>query len=147
MKEMIEKDIDGEQYSFYQLGAIKSHNLLLKIGKIVGPALGALQDVEEEESILDAKIDLTAILEGIFDKADEKTLEGIIVTLCSQITHNGENGTGPLKSIEIIDLHFKGRLPSMYKVLYTALEAQYSDFLGGGGILGKLKAKSKKRKS
>ena len=149
MKEEVKKEIDGFDYTFYQLGALKSHSLLLKIGKIVGPAFGAMANSQGEDekglsSLLDSKIDLQKVIEELMERADEKVIESIITTLGSQIhyTDNDDDG-GVLNNNTIIDQHFKGRLQSMYKVLYAALEVQYSDFLGEGGILANIQTKAK----
>lgn len=149
MKEETKKEIDGFEYTFYQLGAIKSHNLLRKIGKILGPALGEMVNSAKDSdkaglaSLLNSEIDFKSVIDGFFDRADEKTLESIIITLGSQIHYTDGGNGGELKSSDIIDLHFKGRLQSMYKVLYAALEVQYSDFLGEGGILANIQLKAK----
>ena len=42
--------------------------------------------------------------------------------------------------IELIDLHFTGALPRMYKVMIAALGAQYGDFLAEGGIVENIKS-------
>jgi len=135
-KEVIERQIDEETYTFYQMGAIKSHNLLRKIGAIVAPVFGALGDIaDEKKGILDADIDLKNILETLFERATEKEVENIILTLLSQVHHNG---TGHLKNQAIIDEHFKGRIAHMYKVAYAAFEEEYSDFFGEGGMFANI---------
>jgi len=130
-REVIEKEIDDEVYKFHQMGAIKSHNLLRKIASILGPVLGSLGSIDDN-NILDADVDLKIAIETLFDRASESELEKIIVTLLSQTHHSG---TGHLKDQAKIDTHFKGRLAHMYKVVYAAFEAEYSDFFGEGGIL------------
>jgi len=138
-RETIERDIDGEIYTFYQLGAIKSHNLLRRIGAILAPVLGALAN-NSGTSILDNDVDLKAVIEALFDKLTESEGEGIILSLLSQVHHNG---VGNLKNKEIVDNHFKGRLPHMYKVVYAAFEEEYSGFFGDGGILASISQKVK----
>jgi hypothetical protein len=135
-REITEREIDGETYEFYQLGAIKSHNLLRKIGAIVAPVLGALAGNKDGgKSVLDAEIDLESVLNSLFEKATEAEVESIIVSLLSQVHHNG---TGHLKNKDVIDQHFKGRLGHMYKVVYAAFEEEYSDFFGEGGMFANI---------
>ena len=147
MKNEDERIIDDETYTFYQMGAIKSHSLLLKIVKIVGPAFGEMVDSTDKdgtgkdgiEGLLDADIDMTAVMEGLFERADESTVLKIITTLLNQVIHSG---TGELKTEAIIDTHFKGKLPHMYKVVFASAEVQYGDFFAEGGILDNLKSKA-----
>jgi len=133
-REEIKKEIDGETYSFHQMGAIKSHNLLRKIGAIVAPIFGALSNADGEESILDADIDLKNVIETLFDRATESEVETILVTLLSQVHHHG---VGQLDKTKI-DIHFKGNIYRMYKVAYAAFEEEYSDFFGEGGMFANI---------
>lgn len=148
MRNEEERTIDDEEYTFYQLGALKSHSLLLKIAKIIGPVFGEMVNSTEGDgkkegldALLDANIDLSTIIDGLFERADESTVNKIMLTLLSQVTHNGDDGVGALKKDAIIDNHFMGRLPHMYKVVLAAAEVQYGDFFAEGGILDNLKAK------
>lgn len=144
-----EKRIDDETYTFYQMGAIKSHGLLLKIVKIVGPAFGEMVDSSDKgglDALIDADIDMGAIIKGLCDRADETVVLNVILALLSQVTHDSgsgnESGTGNLKSEATVDTHFMGRLPHMYKVVLAAAEVQYGDFFAEGGILDSFKAKA-----
>jgi hypothetical protein len=145
-REETEKEIDGIKYTFCQLGAIKAHRLLLKLGKIVGPAIGAMANTGDGvKGLLGADIDLEDVLDSLFERADEATIDSILVTLGSQIHYakTEDQKGGVLNTIDLIDLHFTGRLPSMYKVMIAALGAQYGDFLEEGGIVENIKAKIK----
>ena len=141
MRKTEERDIDGENYEFHQLGAIKAHSLLLKVGKIIGPTFGEMADSSENgiEGLLDADVDLGSIIEGLFSRADDKVVLDVITTLLSQVIHHGVGG---LKNETIIDEHFAGRLPHMYKVVLASAEVQYGDFFAEGGMLSNLKPKA-----
>lgn len=141
-REVVDKEIDGHSYKFGQLGALKSHRVLFKITKVVGPAFGALGDsmkgVDSLESILDADVDFQSVIEKFFDNAEESIVEEIIETMLKQVAHFGEDGkegVGQLDTSAKIDLCFSGRLPSMYKVVFAALAVEYGGFLGEGGML------------
>lgn len=139
-RKMEEKRIDEEEYEFRQLGAIKAHSLLLKLGKIIGPTFGEMADSSDDGigGLLDADINLGSMMEGLFERAEEAVVLNIITTLLSQVIHHG---TGHLKSEAIIDEHFAGRLPHMYKVVLASAEVQYGDFFAEGGMLSNLKSK------
>ncbi|MCK5603281.1 hypothetical protein KAR91_15465 [Candidatus Pacearchaeota archaeon] len=140
MRKTEEREIDGESYEFHQLGAIKAHSLLLKVGKIIGPTFGEMADSSKGgiEGLLDADIDLGSVIQGLFERADDKIVLGVITTLLSQAIHHG---VGCLQNEAIVDEHFAGRLPHMYKVILASAEVQYGDFFAEGGMLSNLKSK------
>ncbi len=141
-RESTTKMIDGEEYSFYQLGAVKSNKLLWRLKRIVGPSLaGMLNGVKEAkgiESLLNADVDFEEILNGFYERATEAEVEYVTSTLLSQVHHSGE---GALDSEGKIDKHFTGALSRMYKVLWEALKHEYADFLGESGIAVNLSKK------
>lgn len=147
-RELVKKEIDGHEYQFGQLGALKSHRVLFKIAKVIGPAFGALGDsmkgVKEGESILDADVDFKSVIEKFFDNAEEAVVEEVIVTMLKQVAHfgkGGEEGVGSLDTTDQVNLCFSGRLPSMYKVVFEALSVEYGDFLADGGMLESISRK------
>jgi hypothetical protein len=142
-KETTSKTIDGEEYTFHQLGAVKSNKLLWRLKRIVGPSLAALLNGAEKdkgkgkglESILNSKVDFEEILNGFYERATEAEVEYVTSTLLSQVMHSGD---GALDDNGKIDKHFTGALSRMYKVLWEALKHEYSDFLGESGIVANL---------
>ena len=141
-KETTSKTIDGEEYTFHQLGAVKSNKLLWRLKRIVGPSLAALLNGAGKdkglESILNSEVDFEEILNGFYERATETEVDYVTSTLLSQVHHSG---VGPLDNNGKIDLHFTGALSRMYKVLWEALKHEYSDFLGEGGIVASLSKK------
>jgi hypothetical protein len=140
-RESTTKIIDGETYEFLQLGAVASNKLLWRLKRIVGPALaGMLNGTKGEgiESILESDVDFESILNGFYERATEAEVDYVTSTLLSQVHHSGD---GALDSSGKIDIHFKGALSRMYKVLWEALKHEYSDFLGESGIVASLSKK------
>lgn len=140
-REITTKVIDGEEYEFYQLGAVASNKLLWRLKRIVGPSLAGLFNGakgEGLESIMDSDVDFEEILNGFYERATEAEVDYVTSTLLSQITHSGD---GALDSSGKIDKHFTGHLSRMYKVLWEALKHEYADFLGEGGIVASLSKK------
>lgn len=139
-KESTTKTIDDEEYTFHQLGAVKSNKLLWRLKRIVGPSLAALLNGAGKdkglESILNSEVDFEEILNGFYERATEAEVDYVTSTLLSQVIHTGD---GNLSDSGKIDIHFTGALSRMYKVLWEALKHEYSDFLGEGGIVASLK--------
>jgi hypothetical protein len=141
-REEMTKSINGEEYTFYQLGAIQSNKLLWRIKRILGPSLiGMLNKASGEglESLLDADVDLESVANSFYERATEGEVDFIINRLLSQVTHKG---VGSLDKEATIDEHFKGELARMYKVLWEAFKHEYSDFFPDGGIINSLKSKA-----
>lgn len=135
------KTIDGEEYTFCQLGAVASNKLLWRLKRIIGPSLaGLLNGAKGEglESIMDSDVDFEEILNGFYERATEAEVEYVTSTLLSQVAHSGD---GALDSNGKIDKHFTGALSRMYKVLWEALKHEYADFLGESGIVANLSKK------
>ena len=127
-KEAVTKEIDGRNYTFGILGPFKAHRLLVKLIKIVGPAMAGL-DVGDGKSIKDLDIDIGSIVTGLTTALDENETEQIILTLGEQIICEGKNLTK-----DNIDALFTGDILSLYKVVAAALEVQFGDFFGEGGV-------------
>lgn len=140
-REIETKTIDGEEYTFCQLGAVASNKLLWRLKRIVGPSLaGMLNGAKGEglESIMDSDVDFEEILNGFYERATEAEVEYVTSILLSQVAHSGD---GALDSNGKIDKHFTGALSRMYKVLWEALKHEYADFLGESGIVANLSKK------
>ena len=137
-REITTKTIDGEEYSFHQLGAVKSNKLLWRLKRIVGPSLAGLLNGAKGEglgAILESDVDFEEILNGFYERATEAEVEYVTSTILSQVHHSGD---GALDSSGKIDIHFTGALSRMYKVLWEALKHEYADFLGESGIVASL---------
>lgn len=140
-RETITKNIEGEDYTFYQLGAIASNRLIWKLKRIIGPSvLGLFNNVKGDgaddvgkliKKLMESNVDLEKLAEGFYERATEAEVDYVTSRLLSQVHHSGQ---GALDSEGKIDAHFSGSLPRMYKVLWEALKHEYSDFFPASGI-------------
>ena len=119
----VTKEIDGNSYTIYMLSPLLSHDLLLDLVKMVGPALGPVLDKiygdKTENGLLQQSLG-----DDFFSKAtsmlcvglDKKILRDVIAS----VTHvDGK----PLKPV--FDIHFRGRLDTMYKWMAFGIEVQW----------------------
>jgi hypothetical protein len=144
-RESTTKMIDGEEYSFYQLGGLASNKLLWRVKRIIGPSLiGLINGMkgdkeaslgEKLEKLLESDINFEEVANGFYERATETEVDHVISKLLSQVTHNGD---GALNNDGAIDRHFKGHLKRMYKVLWEAFKHEYSDFFPESGITASL---------
>ena len=144
-RETTTKVIDGEEYAFYQLGAIASNRLLWRVKRVVGPSLlGLLNGIkgkEDEklskklEALMDSDVDFEEIANGFYERATESEVDYVTTRLLSQVHHKGD---GAFDNEGKIDNHFKGHLARMYKVLWEAFKHEYSDFFPESGITSSL---------
>ncbi len=133
MRQLIKKTIDGEKYSFGCLPATTSLRILTKLSKMIAsPIAGALGTGSLQE-ILERDLNIPLIVGMMADRMDEDEIIGIIKTLASQILHEPTGAIG-----ECFDTFFSGRVAHLIKVIQASLEAEYSDFFGGNGVLAGL---------
>ena len=126
MRELIEKTVDGEVYSFSQFGAKKSLRMLIKISKIVGKPLSlAFASAEGPGKLSDKTVNpntLAQAVEALMERMDEDEVISILESLTS--------GDACLCNGKKVDFngHYEGNLSHMFKVLKAALEVQYGNF-------------------
>lgn len=113
-----EETIDGVTYQVRMLPARRAQRLLIRLGKIIGPGLGAVRDADAE---IGAALFAQAA-SALFLSADEEAVDGILMELAEVTLADGK----PLKPI--YDVHFAGRIFSAGKWAAFALRAQFSDF-------------------
>lgn len=138
MLESKTKQIGDHVYLVRQLPATQAHKLLLRIGKVLGPALGGgLESVQSFE--LDAAKGIGKAISELFERATPDEVDAIVKAFADYSEVDGK----PLKTM--FDLHFAGKLSDMYRWLAFALEANYSDFFGvfkqAGGALAQAAAR------
>ena len=138
MAKLVQKTIDEREYQFGLLNPFKANKLLIKLTKILGPALGSMSKGGDVKSIMD--MDLSEVMEGLCSRLDEDQIESIMITLFDQVLCDGDKMTESFVATE-----FKGSLNTLYKVTFAALEVQFGDFFGGKGVLAGLKKKAVSR--
>lgn len=133
-RERQETVIDGYKYEMTMLGATASYRLFHRLFKMLGPSFGALMNSVADGVTDVADIDLGSevVAQGIralTDSVKESDLDHLIDTLKKQ-THAGveedSEKTVPLSGT--FDVHFQGRIGSMFKWVWWGLTVQYRDF-------------------
>lgn len=140
-KKEVEREIDGEVYTFHMLKPRKSLTLLTKIVKLLGPSIGkAFSKEVKVKEILNADINIGDAVIEFSSKLDDDRVQYIIDVLLTQVIHHGK---GTLSNEVAYDELFSGRLKHLFKVVTKAMEVQYADFFGDEDFLGILIRKGK----
>ena len=137
-QDTVEKTIDGEIYTFHQMDPMTSVMVLTKILKMTGTSIGmTTEQIGNVDNFMDAevedvvtKIDIGKIVAALCDRLNEDDIKQIIYTMISQVHHRG---AGELS--KCFNVHFKGRISHLFKVVYAAMEVEYADFFGEGSVL------------
>ena len=135
--------IDGFTYEVTQLGAIEGRRLLVKLSKVLLPALGALvKGADGNIADVDlSKIDLAGAAEALATAMDPDEFDRIVDQLAGTTEVWGP-GFGDLGGNlpRAFDEHFSARYASMLKWLAFALKVNFSDFFDGKGSVAGLVA-------
>ncbi len=139
-REAVEKTIDEEVYIFHQMDPMTSVMILTKILKITGGSLGKAVDqvaksgidnlIEAEVGEIAEKMDIGSIVASLCDRLDENDIRQIIITMLEQVTCKGKGEVS-----KCFNVHFKGRVSHLLKVVGAALEVEYADFFGEGSVV------------
>lgn len=139
-RETVERDIDGEVYTFHQMDPMASVIILTKILKMTGTSLGKAADQVAKsgiDNLMDAevqevveKMDMGSIVASLCERLDENDIRQIIITMLEQVTCKGKGEVS-----KCFNVHFKGRVSHLLKVVKVALEVEYADFFGEGSVL------------
>lgn len=114
--------IDGYRYSVAQLGSSEGRRILVKLTRLLGPALGRLVGGEGRPS--------DAVSEAIAEfsaGANEDDLEDLCRTF-GQSTELDVDGKPMLLNLDMQELHFAGRYGAMFQWLGFCLRVNYADF-------------------
>jgi hypothetical protein len=96
--------------------------MLVRLGKAVGPALGALGDIHKDD------------VGPALAKLTESLSEDDLVAICDPLAQNTFVRTGPSQTpilAKIFDDHFAGKYDLMAKWLVFALEVNFGSFFDG----------------
>ena len=135
-----ERVIDGVTYSVYMLPPKTAMDLLVDIGKVVGPSVGTLVDAASSKGGAAALLEMSVTSEffskaasELFERMDKSVLRSVIDQLAKVSMADG------VKLESTLDIHFRGKLGTMFKWLAFALQVQFGDFfnaLGGASAQG-----------
>ena len=125
------KEIDGETFEFYFLPIEKSMKTLVKLFKIVGPAMGELAEAVPEggnvDAMLDEEVAASAFIRGLAIVADRVSDEEIW-EICRTMIDRTKDSKG--MDIQTAS-YFEGRPMHLLKVAGTSIWFNYKDFLKG----------------
>jgi hypothetical protein len=109
--------------------------------KIIAPVTVASVEKESINDLLygdkkdpDFIIDLSSGVNVLCSRADEEEIEIIIDAILGEVIHNGKGdkkGAGNCRD-NYDAVFLEASIPHVYKVIYTALGVEYSNFFGEG---------------
>jgi len=137
MKDIVSKTIGQDTYTFTQFGTTQSWKVLVKLGKILGPAVGDfLSKWEKGSKILDQDVAKIAgpLIAQLMDRIDPDTSADLIKEILNSVMVGGKRIDDAL-----FEVHFRQKIPLMFKVLAAALEVQYGNFYDALSELDALK--------
>jgi hypothetical protein len=118
------EEIDGHKFEIYMLPPKAALSTLTELGKMLGPALGALSDGKDDA--------IGDVIKIFFDNVDNPKLISIMDRMADKTIVDGK----PLKGSNFDSL-FMGKIGLMFKWFIFALRSQYADFLEETtGLLG-----------
>jgi len=124
--------IDGDRYEMTMFGASQGYRIFHRLFKILGPVLGKVMDAAVDvQDIRDVDLSSGAVAEGLqalSGAMKESDLDYLIDAMrkCTHVGIGGSEKTTPLAGV--FEMHFSGRIGSMFKWLAWGLKVQYSSF-------------------
>ncbi len=117
--------IDGVTYKVAPLDPFVANDILIDIGHVLGPSIGALAAIDEGAPDPAA---LNEAIGGLFQRLEKDTMRSLIGTLAevTEVCVGGGRDAPQLNNI--MTLHFRGKLGTMYQWLWFALKVQFEDF-------------------
>jgi hypothetical protein len=117
-----------------QFPAMRATRLFMQVAKTIGPALGALMQLDPETQLAAAGPELAGALANLDPDQAEKLVPEILGSTQAQ-TEDGKFIALNTKSN--IDLVFSGRLMTMFQVLGFVLQVNFRDFTSGVSVAPK----------
>lgn len=128
MREMVEKEIDGKDYSITQFPTTKSLKTLQKLVKYAGEPMAmmaALQTKEAETLAPEKQTELIGkTVKSLCERIDD---EGVVDLIKSLSSGDALLCDGKQVSFES---HYQGSLDHLFKVVLAVIEVQYGNFFG-----------------
>jgi len=124
-----EVEIDGIKFGTTQYGAMRSLELLGKLAKTIGPALGAISSADMNTDLEKFAPVLAVALRDL----QPAELSDLTLDILKGTTATITDGSGNMKRVDLmsresLDRVFSGRLMTMFKAVMHALKVNYSDF-------------------
>lgn len=138
MRQMVQKEIDGQKYNINPMAPTKAVKLISRIMKLVGGSASAKAGDGIETQDIAAKL---------LERLDEELVLNIVKDSLDGVNFIKPEGDSEVKFIkaqvaDIIDAHF-GQFPltHLFKVVWASLEVNFGDFFGESGGLGNMLSK------
>ncbi len=132
MRRTEKKVIEGITFEVNQLGAREGRRVLLKLGKVLGPVMGSLFELQDG-----IKLDVVLYAVG---QIVERISDGDLDDLCETMgKHTEFMPAGSTKTINLSmaqqDLLFAGKYHVLFQWLAFAIKVNYEDFISALGML------------
>lgn len=134
MRTTEQKEIDGHNYVCSMMSVRTSHRTFIELLRTLGrPIVSALSRAQESQNS-----DTTAMLMAAISLAMQNLDEEVTDRLIERVFNGVEcQGVGELVAWDTkFEMHFRGRLLSMYKVWTWSLQVNYQSFLDVAQTLG-----------
>lgn len=142
-KKVKSEAIDGFTYEVTQLGATDGQRLLVKLSKILLPAVGALvkgSDAKIADMDL-ASVDIDSAAKALAASLSPDEFDAIAASMSASTEIWGPGfGDAGAPMPRHFDEHFAGRYVAMLKWLAFALKVNFADFFDGKGSVAGLVA-------
>lgn len=140
MLEQKTKSIDGITYRVSQVGGKRALKMFTTLAKMLAPALAKAAESMPTGGFKSlSTVDLSSLnigtaVEALVDRLDEPKITEIIDTLAG-VTECNDGGDKWPQLSGVFDIHFAGKMSSLFKWLAFALEVQFGDFFDAFGSL------------
>jgi len=124
------KTIDGHEITVTQYTAREGLAIFTKLGKLLSPALNELYKVDDLTKIdTEGAGNILPALSVVLNGLSETEFTPFILRILRSTFIDKKNVTE-----EIFDMEFAGKYTLLFKVVGFALEVNFKDFFGAGGI-------------
>ncbi len=128
MIEPHKKMIDGFEIQLSPLPALQGARVLHRLGKCVTPVIGSAMGLIRGEKVDISSLDISS-LGGAFTSFFQTCTEADLMYFIDQLLSTAIVDNQRLK--DVVDVKFQARLFTLFKVLFYAVEINYSDFFKG----------------
>lgn len=121
------RTIDGLDFATMQLPAMTAFGLIPRLGRVVAPTLSKLSGMNGAD-------DVGPALAELFSKLDPAEAQSLARDLLRATTVTIDGKTLTLDSDAKIDIAFGGRLTTLLKAAWFAVQVNFADFLEAASV-------------
>lgn len=149
MQHDVVKEVDGDKYQIFHMAPSKAWKVLVRLTKLVAPALKNDQGPQKEFSMdsfldMDPMVVVAEIAERLEEESSLETVHELLECGFLMSSKGGKSTGAPLN--DIFEVHFNGRTLTLIKVLGEILRHNYASFFKDASAKtaapGKTEAKS-----